>query len=100
MRTRIRTPSSSDLLQRGFQSVISKTPRRGNSCGLSTKKSGPQRGRFQTGKPVSENYFGGGVVVPPLPFLPFLPPLWCFLPFLPVSDLVVSVGFPVLPPPA
>src|SRR5262252_9220490 len=56
-------------------------------------------------KDPGRGYFGGGVVVPLLPFFDFLPPL-CFLPplwpFLPVSvvDWSVVLVEPVVQPPA
>src|SRR5215471_7537968 len=50
------------------------------------------------------SYFGGGVLVVPLPFLLFLPPLWPFLPplwpFLPevvLGAVVVAVPCVLLP---
>jgi hypothetical protein len=68
--------------------------------------SGKKRsGHSQTAQELKQfpgNYFGGGVVVPPELFLPFLPPLWALLvllAFLPVVLGVVSVvlvGEPVV----
>src|SRR5215470_4818389 len=49
-------------------------------------------------------YFGGGVVLPPLPFLPFLPPLWPFFPplwpFLPLMELPLATLLETISPPA
>src|SRR5262249_30976033 len=66
---------------------------------LPYRRDSNQRGRGSLGALTA--YFGGGVVVPPLLFFPFLPPLWPFLPplcpFLPL-EFVLAILDLISPP--
>ncbi|MFI5103846.1 MAG: hypothetical protein ACHP79_02875 [Terriglobales bacterium] len=55
-----------------------------------------KQGRLSV-KKLPGSYFGGGVVVPPLLFLPFLPPLWPFLVLVAFLPLVVEAAVAFLP---
>src|ERR1041385_6548979 len=62
----------------------------------SQKESGPGEAAFPWN--FTRSYFGGGVVVPPLFFLAFLPPLCLFFPVLVVFFLPPSAGLSGAPP--